>query len=301
MNKTVASLAIATFLLSPISGSAAMVSYIGSFGPGPIPILYPNTATTSVSLPLFDPVLGTLSQVTLTLNANTSQGGITVDNEESVAIDLIGLGVGADVTATAPGGLIVNAVAVQSGTGFDIAADNDIFPDFAGADAFTVAGVTGTDSDSDLLTGGAVATYIGVGTFDIDIEYTLSIFYATTSAETSPYVYGPGIVSGTVTVAYEYTAVPEAGSLAMLGIAGFGVQVWPGESDGDLSLNLSFEKIGAKASRLLPHSPFCSCFSPRVLFGRLLVKQPMIRPTWVRPIGCNACRLPAGLRAMATI
>jgi hypothetical protein len=193
---------------------AATVSYNANWGPQSIP----TASGPAASLPLFDPSLGVLTQVTITLNADTEAGSIIWDNESDIVTDVT-LGVGATVTATAPGALTLTAVPLQSNSTTGVAADNDGAADFAGADSFTVAGGSGSDSDTDSLTGVAVAPYIGVGNFNVNIGSVLATSVITSGG------FGPtsvvnGTTDGTVEVTYEYTPIPEPASLGLLAAGG---------------------------------------------------------------------------------
>jgi hypothetical protein len=171
-----------------------------------------------VTLPLFDPILGTLTKVTLTLDASTSAGTISFDNESGVPTTLT-LGIGAEVNATAPSALTITAVPLQLGNG-SVTGDDDGAADFIGADSFSVTGGSGSDSDTASITTPALLLpYIGVGTFDVYVESELSTFLST-SGGFGPLDANAGVTSGLVTVTYEYTAVPEASTLAMVGLAG---------------------------------------------------------------------------------
>ena len=139
---------------------AATISFSDTFGPIGIP-----TAPT-LSLSQFDPLIGSLTMVTLTLSTETSGGTISFDNEAGVVIADVTLGIGAEVTATGPAGLMVVAIPLQIASAVDIAADNDGAADFIGTDSFTVTGGTGSDSDIMTLIVG-LEPYIGTDVFDV--------------------------------------------------------------------------------------------------------------------------------------
>lgn len=208
--------------------SAATVSFNTAFGPSSIPF-----SPTAYALPKFDPALGTLTQVTLQLDASTSAGSITFDNESAVSTDVT-LGIGATVTASAPSAVAITVVPVQSGStpvGSPVSADDDGAPDFLGADAFTVSGGAGADSDSDssadaLVLAAYTASFFGE-TFDTLID---AVLYTNLSASGG---FGPldaqaGITSGLITVTYDYVAVPEPASIVLggLGACALGLVGW---------------------------------------------------------------------------
>lgn len=187
---------------------ASVVSYDINYGP---------EAATSAShvvgsLPLFDPGLGTLTKVTLTLDSTTNSGTITWDNEAEVLSD-VDLGIGAEVTVTAQSLLSAVAIPLQTSSG-TVDADNDAAADFIGTDAFTTIGGSGSDSGMDMSTAPATLTaFTGLGTFDVDLSSSVQTFLST-SGGFGPIDPVPGQTEGAVTVTYEY--VPEPTSAAMM-------------------------------------------------------------------------------------
>jgi hypothetical protein len=215
MSKRITLALVAIAWLCGSAAQAATISYDDTYGPTAIP--FPATAL--ATLPLFDPSLGTLTKVTLTLDASTSAGTIAWDNEALVSTDIT-LGIGAEVTAVGLAGITAVAVPLQTDSATGIDADNDGAADFIGTDSFSVVGGSGSDSDSDMLTSG-LAPYIGLGTFDVDVSAVVETFLSTTGGF-GPIDPVPGTTDGTVTVTYEYTTAPEplAAVLLASGLAG---------------------------------------------------------------------------------
>ncbi|MCE5277508.1 MAG: choice-of-anchor E domain-containing protein [Planctomycetaceae bacterium] len=198
---------------------ADTISYSNTYGPTAVPF-----GATAVALSKFNPALGTLTKVTLQLNANTSSGAIAWDNESGLLTD-VDLGIGATVTAVAPLSLItVIAVPMQTGSAFGVAADNDAAADYIGTDSFSVTGGTGSDSKSAFTTsslGTFLATFAGE-TFDATINATLKKMISTDGGEGLNQTTA-GISNGTLTVTYEYTPIPEPVTMSLLGLGGLGM------------------------------------------------------------------------------
>jgi len=179
----------------------------------------PTTNTGSgrvVSLPQFDPALGTLTGVQLYLDADAFAGSIVWDNE-SGTVTYVFLGIGATVTATAPDALTMIAIPLQEGEG-NVAADNDGDPDYAGADSLSVTGGTGSDSDDANPT--VFTPYIGAGMFDVIISSVVKTYSGTTGG-TGVTNSTPGQYDGLVSVTYTY--VPEPTTMGLLACGGLAI------------------------------------------------------------------------------
>lgn len=206
---------ILAFFLCTAGAEASTISFADTYGPTAVPFPAAPLATLS----LFDPALGTLTKVTLTLDANTSAGAISWDNEAVIPTDVT-LGIGAEVTAVGLAGITAIAIPLQLGSALGIDADNDAAADFVGTDSFTVLGGSGFDSDFDELVAG-LAVYVGLGTFDVTVAGVVQNFLSTTGGF-GPISQTPGVTDGTVTVAYEFTPVVPEPSTALLLASGLG-------------------------------------------------------------------------------
>ncbi len=195
----------------------AILEYSANYGPTSVPF----ASTTVANLSLFDPGLGTLTKVTLNLEAETSAGTIAWDNEAQVGSDVT-LGIGAEVTASAMTALTAVAIPLQTGDS-TVDADNDGAADYLGTDAFSLTGGSGTDDDMDMSTLPAtLALFTGLGTFPVDVSADVETFLST-SGGFGPIDPVPGLTEGTVKVIYEYTPIPEPATLGLflLGMLNF--------------------------------------------------------------------------------
>ncbi len=190
-------------LLCASTARAETASFFGLYGL----LAVPFPASPEVTLPQFDPGLGTLTKVTLSLDAESSAGTIDWDNEAPLPTDIT-LGIGAEVTALTAFGTSVVSIPLQFGSTTGIAADNDPAADFVGSDSFSVLGGLSNDAQSTVLTLPLeIAPYIGVGTFDVTIGAEVAIFVDASEGE-GPTQHIEGVVEGVVTVTYEYTPAP---------------------------------------------------------------------------------------------
>jgi hypothetical protein len=210
-------LAFSALILTGGSLQASMESFNFSYGPEAVP----ESSHMVGTLPKFNSSLGTLNEVDLTLVSTTSAGINQFQNLSFVPTDVT-LGIGATVTVTAmPSGLAATAVPMQTGSG-TVTAYTGILG-YGGTDAFTVSGGSGMDTNTAYLYSG-LSGYIGAGSFGVDSTSSLQTSLITSGG------FGPenptaGVTSGTVTVTYVYTPVPEPCSIVLLGLGAVGV-VW---------------------------------------------------------------------------
>ena len=143
MRQVIAIGVLSVSLLCTTTAGAETTSFFDTYGPLAIPF----SASPLITLPQFDPGFGTLTKVTLTLDADTSAGSIDWDNEAPLPTDIT-LGIGAEVTALTEFGTSVVSVPLQLGSATGIAADNDAGADYVGTDAFSVDSGVGNDIQS---------------------------------------------------------------------------------------------------------------------------------------------------------
>lgn len=170
--------------------------------------------TNNLTLPLFNSALGTLTSVTF------NYGGTVTSTFRGESLDAAP----ATVTLSAAAGLafgtpVSDSLAVAGSQSVNLGAFDGAI-DFAGASGYANVVVTGTDSDS-LTLSSNLASFIGAGNYLISVA-------ATGNSNAS----GAGnllsqigtTASATIEVIYTYDAVvppavPEPGSLALVGLA----------------------------------------------------------------------------------
>jgi len=207
------SLVVVVILSLMTTANAALITDSNFYGPNDVGSA---AGWAGVSLPKFDSSLGTLTQVTLTLDANIFAGEIFWDNEADVASDVT-LGIGAEVTINAFGTLAAVAIPLQTGSS-SVDADTDGAADYVGTDSFQVTGGLGSDSDANSSTdAGVLPLFTGAGTFDVWLSSSLSTFISAVGGW-GPSTTTAGDTDGTITVTYVYTPVPEPATMALLGL-----------------------------------------------------------------------------------
>ncbi len=211
MKRNIALALCAALLLCASTAQAATISFNNTFGAVAVPL----ASTALAPLSLFDPSLGTLTQVELTLDADAFAGSIDWDNEAGIPTDVT-LGIGAEVTITTTFGDSVVAIPLQLGSMSGVAADNDGAADFVGTDSFSVSGGIGNDAQNVTLTAALdLANYTGLGSFGIDVAAVVQNFLSTTGGF-GPIQQTPGSTEGTVTVTYTYDVIPEPATALLL-------------------------------------------------------------------------------------
>ena len=203
------------------AGSATTISYNTSYAG----ISAVHSSSVVGSLQKFNSALGTLTSVRLTLDSTTYAGSLTWDNESDVVTDVT-LEIGAEVTASTLGGLLVTtAVPLQSGSQNGVLADSDAAPDYVGGDSFGIIGNTGSDikytesSSASVLT---AFTASGVEYFDAYLGSVLKKTVSTTGGYGAD-IYTAGQTDGIITVTYTYDPIPEPATIAILGLGLVGI------------------------------------------------------------------------------
>ncbi|MEM7143604.1 MAG: PEP-CTERM sorting domain-containing protein [Verrucomicrobiota bacterium] len=197
-----------------VAGSAPGAVLVHNFAVGPL--VAGSNGTFDV--PQFNAALGTLTSVSLVVNANSAGGSNIFDNENTNG-GTADIFLGADVTVSGPGAtLTVMPAPQQMLDDVVIAIDDDALPDFAGADSAGIVGGNGSDSDSGSLNDppNDLSAYIGLGNVTFDYSSASNFQVITTLSGQSQFVNPNFDFDGTLT--YTYT-VPEP-TRALLLIAG---------------------------------------------------------------------------------
>jgi len=167
-----------------------------------------------VTLALFDPILGSLDSVTIEISG-TVEANITAENDSAIAgnmsVNLTGL-----LGVTAPG-VAANANILQSAGPVAVASTDGNAgsgPDF---NDFGLVGAAGVDSANAAF----LAPYVGPGTFNATVTGNGGFSISGVTDSTLQISNFAG--SGTVTVTYNYTAIPEPSSIAFCAVAVVGL------------------------------------------------------------------------------
>lgn len=210
---TLASLAIAS------AANAATITQTFSYDKTP-------NFTKNFSVARFDPSLGTLNSVSVSLGLAVVGGSYSVDNDSPDAasgnasfgttISLTGTGVHLLDQSSQP---VISPLSLVRTTAFSVTGDTDNGThDFQGTDAATFAGFSDATNGSGTVSSAFLTDYVGNTSFSVTLK---------ASREASTDVDGglaelviPQSASGTLTVVYNYTLVPEPATVGVMAMAG---------------------------------------------------------------------------------
>jgi hypothetical protein len=205
----IAALGLLANLVGVAPSHANMVTFTSTVVPNQdIPFTAP------LLLPKFNPSMGTLTGVTITVNA-TIVGDIQIFNNSAGNLPFTNAFTAVPVTATGPDGAVASATAVAN-VASGIAT--------GGFTVTSFPGVTGTATGS--ANAVSFAPYVGAGNFTANLSSTaLSASSGGTGGGGKLFFGGTAQAGGTISVTYTFTAsaVPEPASMSLLGIgmAGF--------------------------------------------------------------------------------
>lgn len=208
----------AMFALTGIAQAATMVATspsplsTGEITPG-------QPTTTAMSVNRFDSSLGTLTKVTLTVAVSTWGGYYQVinvtDPSQSVSGNMY-FGVKALLTSSEIlFGTAMTDVSASKSQSFTLLNNGDNATTSGGTYANRLTGDQFATQDF-VVTGAGVANYIGVGSFGVNFESSQVRYDDATGGVSGSF--GAADSQGFLTVVYEYTAVPEPTSMALLAI-----------------------------------------------------------------------------------
>ncbi len=187
----------------------------------------------------FDTSLGTLESITISISLTKTGGSLFIDNDsttpgsgditQTVVIDLVSSDVTLTNTSFQPMGQNITAASVYSASveGDDgdtdtIVGNSDGFQDDAGPDNDgTVFSTPVNASDSDDVASAVWGDYQGLGTYTLTVQGLQSSDTSTIGG--AAFSGTPSEASGSVTVVYTYSPVPEPsitllGGLGLLGL-----------------------------------------------------------------------------------
>lgn len=179
-------------------------------------------ATGSYLVPQYsDPGGQPLLKVTLTVDADSSGGSTTFDNEDHFSGGTATVTIGSEIKVNGPppgigAQLIVRADPVNSNTG-GVGVDNDgLPPDFIGTDSISVSGTGAFDSKSAFKTAAIdMAPYLGAGMVTVDWAALLNAgVVSTTGGGGSDIEFAAIRANFTATLTYEF--VPEPASWVLM-------------------------------------------------------------------------------------
>ena len=189
---------------------AATISYSSSYG---VPVGVQPDWTTTLYLPKFNPGLGTLTGVTVSLTGDII-GSIGVENKQKTSSKTINAALAASMTVTLPGAATLTSNPTSNHSW--LLPKFDLIDDKAGTSGITISGVTATDQVYYYVLPADLALFAGFGTQSYYVAAT-DVSYATGGGNTSSSF--SNVAGALLQVKYDYTPppVPEPATMLLFG------------------------------------------------------------------------------------
>jgi hypothetical protein len=218
-----------TVLLAAVSAQASVVSYTVALAPNP----QPTNVNTTLSLPQFDPSLGTLTGVQITVNGSLAARAEYENTNSNHGLSASEVPMQLNLTQNLTVGLGAQTLLAMTHT----TAQDDYSPGFGAwlqnIDIPYPGGLTAYDGTTDYAgTSGfatslwntpgsatyspaTIGTFVGAGTFQVSVDATAFVDLITYGGNNSART--TSLAGTSVTVAYQYTPEPATMSLLVLG------------------------------------------------------------------------------------
>ncbi|MCC7351022.1 MAG: choice-of-anchor E domain-containing protein [Phycisphaerales bacterium] len=172
------------------------------------------TSNQLVPVAQFDDMGGTRTLTSITLELNSTIGANTTGENDSNTSGSLTMNLSGNATADLFALSTASIVNTSAGP-VSVAATDGITG--SGPDFHNFGAVSGNDFDSDTIVSG-FASFIGLGTIDVSVDANGG--FNISGVSNSTLQVSNFNASGTVTVIYEYTQVPEPSALSLLALGG---------------------------------------------------------------------------------
>jgi len=205
-------------IVSGVQASAAVITQIQPFGTQQSPF------DETLSFNLFDPALGTLISVSWNLSITNQNGALVIDNDSANSVT-VQSDIGASVTLALPTGSTSPTLPITS-VASSFVRTNTLGPDDGDGATISSTGPDGILRTNPLVLpsiGGAIfladpSSYIGSGSFNVLARVTdvspISFISGASLSDIQTEITSVDSI-GTFQLNYDYTPIPEPGSLAL--------------------------------------------------------------------------------------